>query len=90
MKLIANSMLGGIYALAVKLLAAGTAAGLKTEDLFFMKDRELATSLFARLHSPAPITDQTKELYKRATPSTADLDVSAIASLYEKETAKPR
>ena len=121
LKLIANSMLGGIYALTVELLAAGAAAGLKTEDVFFIlnrfvpdltrrkaglvehryepvsfamrdmeKDLELATSLFARLHSPAPITEQTKELYKRATPSTADLDVSAIASLYEKQAAKPR
>lgn len=121
LKLIANSMLGGVYALTVELLAAGASAGLKTEDVFFVlnrfvpdltrrkaglvdhryepvsfamrdmeKDLELATSLFERLEAKAPMTEQTKELYKRATRSTADLDVSAIASLYEKQTSKSR
>lgn len=51
------------------------------------KDLELATALFKRIGAKTPITDQTKELYKRATRAVPDLEVSAIATLYEKESA---
>ena len=39
LKLIANTMLAGVYALAVELIAAGEAAGLSTEDAFFVANR---------------------------------------------------
>ena len=39
LKLIANTMLAGVYALAVELIAAGEAAGLSTEDAFYVANR---------------------------------------------------
>ncbi|HVH63453.1 MAG TPA: NAD(P)-dependent oxidoreductase [Candidatus Dormibacteraeota bacterium] len=121
LKLIANSTLADIYAITVELLAAGAAAGLKTEDVFailtrfvpdlprrraglvdhqyepvtfamrdMVKDLEQATALYKRVGAKTPITDQTKELYKRATQAAPDLEVSAIATLYEKDSAKSR
>lgn len=39
LKLIANSMLSGVYALTSELMAAGVAAGIGTEDVFYVLNR---------------------------------------------------
>lgn len=118
LKLIANSMLAGVYSLTAELLGAGAAAGLSTDEVFYVlnriaplltqrkagfvehryepvtfamrdvvKDLDLATELFRRLGAVTPMTDRTRELYERAAATRADQEVSAIASLYERETA---
>lgn len=118
LKLIANTMLTGMSALAAELLAAGRAAGLDQEDVFWvltrfapylaarkegllehryepvtfalrdgLKDLRLANDLFRRKGANAPLAAATKELYEKAAKSVADLDLSAIASIYEKEPA---
>ena len=51
------------------------------------KDLELATNLFRAVGASAPLTTEAKSLYERATRSTGELEMSAIASLYEKEPA---
>lgn len=116
LKLIANSMLAGVYALSAELLAAGETAGLKTDDAWAVltriapllnqrkagfvehryepvtfamrdavKDLTLATKLFNRLHASTPMVDTTKVLFERAARSAGDLEMSAIATLYEKQ-----
>jgi 3-hydroxyisobutyrate dehydrogenase len=116
LKLVANSMMIGVTALAAELQAAGTAAELKADDVFWViarvapalsarkaglvehkyepvnfalrdatKDLELATELFRSIGAHTPLTTETKYLYERASKSDADLEMSAIASLYEKE-----
>ena len=118
LKLIANSMLPGVYTLTAELLAAGVMAGLPAEEVFFvlnrisplltqrkagfvehryepvtfamrdaLKDLNLATELFRRLGASTPMTDKTRNLYEQAARTTGDLEMSAIASLYEHETA---
>ncbi len=118
LKLVANTMLGGISSLAAELLAAGMSAGLKAEDVFFVlnrmapvlnarkayyldhryeptlfavrdivKDLNLATELYRRVGASTPIATITKQLYDRVADSAADLDITAIASLYEQQAA---
>ena len=118
LKLVANSMVAGVSALAAELQAAGTAAGLDAEDVFTvisrmapalnmrkagfvehryepvtfslrdaLKDVRLALELYKRSGSTTPLTSATEALYQRAATSVADLDISAINSLYEGEPA---
>jgi 3-hydroxyisobutyrate dehydrogenase-like beta-hydroxyacid dehydrogenase len=119
LKLVANSMLAGVTALAAELQSAGTAAGLNAEEVFWaisriapavsmrkaglvehryepvlfalrdaVKDLNLALDVYRRTSSTTPLTEKTKELYERAAKSVAELDLSAIASLYERQEAK--
>jgi 3-hydroxyisobutyrate dehydrogenase-like beta-hydroxyacid dehydrogenase len=118
LKLVANSMIAGVSALAAELLAAGTAAGLKAEDVFWvisrvapvlnarkagfvehryepvtfalrdaLKDVRMAIELFERAGAQAPLTGKVKELYERAVKTAGDLDMSAIATVYDGEPA---
>jgi 3-hydroxyisobutyrate dehydrogenase len=118
LKLIANSMLAGVSALAAELQSAGTGAGLNPEDVFWVlsriapvlnarkagfvghryepvnfalrdavKDLRLALDLYERAGATTPITKTTKELYERAAKAAGDLDMSAIATLYERKPA---
>jgi len=121
LKLVANSMLAGVSALAAELQAAGTGAGLNREDVFWvlsriapvlnarkagfvehryepanfalrdaLKDVRLALDLYERAGATTPITKTTKELYERAAKTAGDLDLSAIATLYERKPATAR
>jgi len=118
LKLVANSMLAGVSALAAELQAAGTGAGLNPEDVFWVlsriapvlnarkagfvehryepvnfalrdavKDVRMALDLYERAGATTPITKTTKELYERAAKTAGDLDLSAIATLYERKPA---
>ena len=118
LKLVSNTMIAGVTALAAELLAAGTSAGLSADDVFFvlsrispylnnrraglidhryepvtfalrdaLKDLRLATELYQKTGSTTPLAGATKELYERAAQQAGDLDMSAIASLYEKRPA---
>jgi 3-hydroxyisobutyrate dehydrogenase-like beta-hydroxyacid dehydrogenase len=118
LKLVANSMLAGVTALAAELQAAGTAAGLEPEDVFWAisriapvlnarkaglvehryepvtfalrdiaKDLRLAMDLFGGSGARTPITSRATELYARASDSAGDLDMSAIAALFEQRAA---
>lgn len=118
LKLIANSMLAGVYGLAAELLAAGASAALPAEEVFFvlsrfvplltqrkagfvehryepvtfamrdmLKDLELAAATFRRLGAATPLSDKTRDLFERAAKTTADLEVSAVNTLYERESA---
>jgi 3-hydroxyisobutyrate dehydrogenase-like beta-hydroxyacid dehydrogenase len=51
------------------------------------KDLELATDMFRSLGVSAPLTTEAKHLYEQATKSAGELEMSAIASLYEREPA---
>jgi 3-hydroxyisobutyrate dehydrogenase-like beta-hydroxyacid dehydrogenase len=122
LKLVANSMLAGVTALAAELQAAGTSAGLDAEDVFFViarvapvlnmrkagfvehryepvtfavrdlvKDLRLATDLYARTGATTPLTTKAKELYEQVAKSAGQLEMSAIATLYEQQSeAQPR
>jgi len=118
LKLVANSMLAGVTALAAELQSAGKGAGLDADDVFWaisriapvlsmrkaglvehryepvlfalrdaVKDLGLALEVYRRNASTTPLTQKTKELYERAAKSVGDLDMSAIASLYERQPA---
>lgn len=118
LKLISNTALTGISALAAELLAAGKAAGVDTEDVFWvltrqvpglavrrsgyvdhkytpatfalrdgLKDLRLATDLYRRVGASTPLADATRALYERAAPTAGDLDLSAITTVYQPETA---
>ena len=50
-----------------------------------LKDLELATAAFRRLRASTPMTDETRELFERAAKTAADLEMSAINILYERE-----
>jgi 3-hydroxyisobutyrate dehydrogenase-like beta-hydroxyacid dehydrogenase len=52
-----------------------------------LKDLELATAAFRRLDASTPMTDATRELFERAAKTAADLEMTAINILYERETA---
>jgi len=52
-----------------------------------LKDLELATAAFRRLRASTPMTEETRELFERAAKTAADLEMSAINILYERETA---
>lgn len=116
LKLIANSMLAGVSALAAELQAAGTGAGLNPEDVFWvlsriapvlnarkagfvehryspvtfalrdaLKDLRLALRLYERTGAATPLIQATEELYERAAQAAGELDMSAIATLYERK-----
>ena len=121
LKLVANSMLAGVGALAAELQSAGTAAGLNPEDVFWvlsriapvlnarkagfvehryepvtfalrdaLKDLRLALDLFKRAGAATPITSTTKELYEAAAKTAGELDMSAIATLYDPKPARSK
>lgn len=118
LKLVANSMTAGVSALAAELQAAGTAAGLNEDDVFWvisrvapvlnarkagfvehryepvtfalrdaLKDVRMATELYEGVGAAAPLTGEVKKLYERAAETAGDLDMSAIATVYEAEPA---
>jgi len=118
LKLVGNSMLAGVTALAAELLSAGMAAGLSAEDVFWIlsrfapvlngrkagfleqryepvtfalrdmvKDLRLALKLYQRSGAATPLTIATKELYESAAESAGDLDLAAIASVYDRRPA---
>ena len=118
LKLVANSMLAGVTALAAELQAAGTAAGLKADDVFWalsrfspglnvrkagfiehryepvmfalrdaLKDVRMAVELYRKSGADTPLTRVTDELYERAAMTAANLDISAISTLYEMQPA---
>ena len=53
-----------------------------------LKDVRLATELYGRSGSATPLTSTAKELYERANSSAGGLDISAIATLYERQTTE--
>jgi 3-hydroxyisobutyrate dehydrogenase-like beta-hydroxyacid dehydrogenase len=116
LKLAGNSMLAGVSALASELLAAGTAAGLNAEDVFWilsrmapvlngrkaafldhrfepvtfalkdaLKDLRLALDLYKRSGATTPLIAATEELYERAAKTAGDLDMGAIATVYQRQ-----
>jgi 3-hydroxyisobutyrate dehydrogenase-like beta-hydroxyacid dehydrogenase len=116
LKLVANSMLAGVSALAAELQAAGTGAGLNPEDVFWvlsriapvlnarkagfvehryspvafalrdaLKDLRLALGLYEGTGAATPLIQATEELYERAARAAGELDMSAIATLYERK-----
>jgi 3-hydroxyisobutyrate dehydrogenase-like beta-hydroxyacid dehydrogenase len=118
LKLVANTMIAAVNALAAELVAAGTGAGLSGEDVFWVlarlapaintrrsgllehryepvnfalrdavKDLRLATELYKKTGATTPLAEATKELYERAAHSAGNLDLSAIATLYERQPA---
>jgi 3-hydroxyisobutyrate dehydrogenase-like beta-hydroxyacid dehydrogenase len=118
LKLVSNTMIAGVSALAAELVAAGVTAGLNIDDVFVLlsriapylntrkaglvehryepvtfalrdavKDLRLATDLYRRTGATTPLANATKELYEQAARSAGDLDMSAIATLYEKQPA---
>jgi 3-hydroxyisobutyrate dehydrogenase-like beta-hydroxyacid dehydrogenase len=118
LKLVANSMLAGVSALAAELQSAGTAAGLNPEDVFWvlsriapvlnarkagfvehryspitfalrdaLKDLRLALDLYESTGATTPLIKATKDLYERAARTAGELDMSAIASIYEPKPA---
>ena len=120
-KLIANTTLMVVNALAAELLAAGEAAGVDRDAVFalltrfvpylenrragFMerrfepvtfavrdalKDLKLARDVYRRSAAETPLTDTTVGLYERAAKTVADLDVSAITTVYEKEPTRSK
>jgi 3-hydroxyisobutyrate dehydrogenase-like beta-hydroxyacid dehydrogenase len=52
-----------------------------------LKDVRLATELYGRFGSTAPITSTVKGLYERAAKSAGELDISAISTLYDRQPA---
>lgn len=68
LKLIANTMLAGVYALAAELLAAGVSDDLPIEDVFFVLNR-IAPLLTQRKvgfveHRYEPVTFATRDMLK--------------------------
>ncbi len=121
LKLVANTMLAGVTALAAEVLAAGTSVGLSADDVFWaisriapylntrkagllehryepvtfalrdaVKDLRLATELYQRAGAKTPLAAATMALYEQAAKLASDLDMSAIATAYETQPAKPR
>jgi 3-hydroxyisobutyrate dehydrogenase-like beta-hydroxyacid dehydrogenase len=119
LKLVANTMLAGVNALAAELMSAGVASGLNPEDVFWVlsriapvlnprragylehryepvlfalrdatKDLRLATDLYKRSGATTPLASATRELYEKAVKSAGNLDMSAIATLYEEKPAQ--
>ena len=118
LKLVSNTMIAGVTALAAELLAAGTQAGLNVDDIFALlsrvapylntrkaglvehryepvtfalrdaaKDLRLATDLYKRSGARTPLASAAKELYEQASRAAGELDMSAIATLYEQKPA---
>lgn len=68
LKLIANTMLAGVYALTAELMAAGVGAGLQVEDVFFVLNR-IAPLLTQRKqgfveHRYEPVTFAMRDIMK--------------------------
>jgi 3-hydroxyisobutyrate dehydrogenase len=83
LKLVANSMMAGVSALAAELQAAGTAAGLNAEDVFWTISR-VAPVLNARKagfveHRYEPVTFALRDALK---------DVRMAAELYQRVGAR--
>ena len=83
LKLVANSMTAGVSALAAELQAAGTAAGLNPEDVFWVLTR-IAPGLSARKagfveHSYEPVTFALRDALK---------DVRLATELYGRSGSK--
>ena len=53
-----------------------------------LKDVRLATDLYRRFGATTPLTSKIEELYERANGSAGKLDISAIATLYERQTTE--
>jgi 3-hydroxyisobutyrate dehydrogenase-like beta-hydroxyacid dehydrogenase len=53
-----------------------------------LKDVRLATELYGRAGATTPLTITAKELYERAATSAGELDISAIATIYDRETQR--
>jgi 3-hydroxyisobutyrate dehydrogenase len=53
-----------------------------------VKDLRLAIELYKRSDATTPLSAKTKELYERAAESAGELDMSAIATLYDQAPAK--
>ena len=53
-----------------------------------LKDLRLATELYGRSGATTPLSAKTRELFERAAESAADLDITAIASVYDNSPAK--
>jgi len=118
LKLVSNTMIAGVTALAAELLAAGAQAGLNVDDIFALlsrvapylntrkagliehryepvtfalrdavKDIGLAIEMYRLSGATTPLSETTKELYDQAARLAGDLDMSAIATVYEKEPA---
>ena len=121
LKLVSNTMLANLYTAASELMAAGVAAGIPAEEVFFVlnrfaplltqrkagfvehryepvtfalrdmvKDLELGHELFQRLGVSTPMSDKTRGLFEKAMPAHADDEVTAVASLYDSQTARSR
>ena len=52
-----------------------------------LKDLRLATELYGRSDSKTPLTSTIKDLYERAAGSAGGLDLSAIATIYDRKAA---
>ena len=121
LKLIGNTMLADLYAVASELMSAGVAAGVPAEEVFFIlnrfapllsqrkagfvehryepvtfalrdmvKDLNLGHALFQQLGVPTPMSDESRRLFEQVMPQHADDEVTAVASLYEGQTARSR
>jgi 3-hydroxyisobutyrate dehydrogenase-like beta-hydroxyacid dehydrogenase len=50
-----------------------------------VKDLRLAVDLYERTAATTPLTQATRELYERAAETAGELDMSAIATIYERK-----
>jgi 3-hydroxyisobutyrate dehydrogenase len=55
-----------------------------------LKDVRLATELYGKSGAATPITSTVKDLYERAGKSAGQLDISAIATAYDRKPAKAK
>jgi 3-hydroxyisobutyrate dehydrogenase-like beta-hydroxyacid dehydrogenase len=55
-----------------------------------VKDLELSHELFRRLGVATPMSEDARRLYEQAAQTHADAEVSAVASIYEKQPARSR
>jgi len=53
-----------------------------------LKDVRLATELYGRAGATTPLTTTAQELYERAATSAGGLDISAIATIYDRQTQR--
>lgn len=121
LKLLGNTMLADLYAVASELMSAGVAAGVPAEEVFFIlnrfaplltqrkagfvehryepvtfalrdmvKDLNLGHDLFQQLGVSTPMSDESRRLFEKVMPAHADDEVTAVASLYEDQTARSR
>jgi 3-hydroxyisobutyrate dehydrogenase-like beta-hydroxyacid dehydrogenase len=55
-----------------------------------LKDVRMASDLYRRSGSTTPLTNEVKELYERAAKSAGAMDISAIATVYERKAAEAK